>query len=658
MLLFTVLAVYQPAWQGAPLWDDDLSITPRGLSSWDGLGRIWTKPGATMQFYPVTYSLFWGLAHLWGESTLGYHLVSILLHGFAALLLVRLLRRLEIPGAWLAGWLFALHPVMAQSVAWITELRNTLSGVLCLSSALLYFGQAESARRRYVWSLILFVLALLAKTAVAPLPLVLLAVRYWRHGRVEWRRDVVPLLPFVGIGLLMGLVTLHLEHTLVRAEGPSFAFSIGERLGIAGRMVFFYLGKLLWPAHLSFIYPRWELDGSWGRFVWPLAVVAVFAILWALRRKNRAPLVAFLAFLAMLIPVSGFFAIYAFTYSFVADRWQYLASIAPLTLAAAGLAKALSGASARRFFGPVAALVLVLCGVATAKTSATYANAETLYAVTLAQNPSCWLAHGNLGVVLANAGRTDEAISHYQKAIELHPDFAKAHGNLGNALIVLGRRDEAMVHYQKALQLDPSDATVHLHFGNLLMQLDRADEALAHYQKAAELQPQEPRVQIYLGNWYLQRGQRDLALASYHRALQLDPNHVEGHSQLGQALAEAGQREEAEAQFRAALRTSPNHVPALTGLARLALSAGRATEAIDLFVQASQAAPADTGILQSLALALVHQEQWADAFSVLRRAAGLAKSPQDGERIRDTFMMVTRLFETANALRAQMPPSP
>jgi protein O-mannosyl-transferase len=659
LLLLATLAAYQPAWQGQPLWDDDISITPQGLRSWDGLGSIWTKPGTTMQYYPLTYSLFWLQVHLWGESTFGYHIINILLHGLSALLLVRLLRRLEIPGAWLAGGLFALHPVMVQSVAWISELKNTLSGVLFLSAALLYLNQGETQRRRrYGFSLILYLLGLLAKTAVAPLPLVLLAVITWKRGRLAWRRDVVPLLPFAGLGLLMGLFTLHVEHTLVRAEGPAFAFSLGDRLEIAGRAVLFYLGKLLWPAHLSFIYPRWDLANPSGwRFLWPLAVVAVAAILWAIRRRARAPLAAFFAFFAMLIPVSGFFAIYAFSYSFVADRWQYLASIAPLVLIAAGLTRVFSGATSRRFLVPTAALILILCGVATARASATYANAETLYRTTLASNPGCWLAHGNLGVLLANAGRTDEAIDHYQQALTLHPDFARAHGNLGNALMVVGRRDEALTHYQKSLQIDPSDAMVHLNFGNLLLQLGRGDDALTHYQTAARLQPNDPRVQIYLGNLYLERGQRDQALVSYRQAVQRDPDHAEAHSQLARALAEAGESEPAETHFRAALRLSPNHTPALAGLARIALKSSRAAEAIDLYVRASQAAPADIGILVNLALALVHEQQWAEAASVLQRASSLAKSPQDVERIRATFQMVTRLYQTAEALRAQTPPA-
>ncbi len=193
-----VLMAYQPAWRGGFVWDDDGHVTRPELRSWYGLYRIWFHLGATQQYYPLLHSAFWVEHRLWGDATLGYHLVNILLHMAATVLVALVLCRLRVPGTCLAAAIFALHPVHVESIAWIAEQKNALSAVFYLGAMLVYlrFDQ-ERKSPLYCWALALFVLGLLSKTTAATLPAALLVILWWQRGRLSWRRDVVPLVPFL-----------------------------------------------------------------------------------------------------------------------------------------------------------------------------------------------------------------------------------------------------------------------------------------------------------------------------------------------------------------------------------------------------------------------------------------------------------------------------
>jgi tetratricopeptide (TPR) repeat protein len=495
---------YQPAWNGQPVWDDDANITSPKLRSAEGLVRIWTQPGATQQYYPLLHTVHWAAYHLWGDWTTGYHLLNILLHFISALLLVRILRKLNVPGAWLAGGIFALHPVMVESVAWITELKNTLSGVFFLGSALAFLTYTEERKRRlYVFALGLFIFGLMSKTAIVAFPAAMLAVVWWKRGKLLWKNDIVPMLPFVLAGIVFGLVTLYIELNFVGAAGSEFSFSLIERCLIAGRAIWFYLGKIFWPANLIFIYPRWEVSAVvWWQYLFPGAALLLGGALWAMRGRWRAPAAMFFYFTAMLLPVLGFLNVYGFRYSFVADHWLYAAAIGPMVLAAAGLTRAtgIIKEEQRRFFQPaVAGILLLALGILTWKQSGMYANAETLYRTTIRKNPDCCMAYNNLGILLAVMGRTDEAMAHYQKTLEINPNYSDALYNLGLLLGKMGRTDEAMAHYQNALKLNPNDAETHNNLGILLANMGRANEAIAHFQKALEIDPNLAQAHNNLG---------------------------------------------------------------------------------------------------------------------------------------------------------------
>ena len=424
LIVLLVFLAYLPALHGGFIWDDDFYVTNNPtLHDLGGLQRIWFKVGAVPQYYPMVHTTFWLEYHLWGLNPVGYHLINVLLHATAAILLWQVLLHLQIPGAWLAAVLFALHPVCVESVAWITERKNVLSAVFYFAAALAYlrFVALEEPggpnRLRWYWylgALVLFMAALLSKTVTCSLPAALLLVCWWKKGRVQ-RGDILPLLPFFVLGVGLGLMTAWIEKYHVGAQGAEWSLTFGERCLIAGRALWFYAGKLVWPVHLTFIYPRWKIEPEvWWQWLFPIAAVGVVAGLWLARRRiGKGPLVAVLFFAGTLGPALGFVNVYPMRYSFVADHFQYLASVGLITLCAAGLA---------RIPRIIPATLVVLLGALTWQQAGIYRNLETLWRDTLAKNPDCWMAHNNLGHLLSNQGRIDEAMEHYHKAIQINPN--------------------------------------------------------------------------------------------------------------------------------------------------------------------------------------------------------------------------------------------
>src|ERR1035438_837916 len=345
------------------------------------------------------HSAFWMEHRVWGDAVLGYHLTNLILHAVAACLVVRIVQRLSLPGAWLAGLIFALHPVCVEAVAWISEQKSTLSGVFYLGAAMVYLRFDQSRRRRdYLCALGLFVLALLSKTVPATLPAALLVVFWWQRGRLGFRRDVRPLLPWFALSAAAGLFTAWVERTYIGARGADFALTLTERFLLASRAVWFYAGKLVWPTHLIFTYPRWKIDaGVWWQYLAPAGVLAAAMGLWLLARRHRGPLAGFLIFAGTLFPVLGFLNVYPFIFSFVADHFQYLASLGMIVPITCGLAL---GARRIRLGKPammvLPGVLLATLGILTWRQSGTYRDAETLYRATLACNPASWMAHTNL----------------------------------------------------------------------------------------------------------------------------------------------------------------------------------------------------------------------------------------------------------------------
>jgi protein O-mannosyl-transferase len=582
ILAVVTLLAYQPAWHGGLLWDDDFNIATPELRTLDGLRRIWFVPRTTLQYYPLLYTCSWLQQRLLGDSPTGYHLVNLLLHIGCVVLVLKILRLLRIPGAELATIVFALHPVNVETVAWITERKNTLSGVFALAATLFYlkFDESRSGRekdgpqgrgyRNYALAIGLFLLGLLSKTAIVTLPLAWLVIFWWRRGAISWRRDVVPLIPFFFLSAAAGLMTCWVEYVNIAYRARTLDLSLVDRCLIAGRAFWFQLGKVLWPSNLMFIYPRWEINGRvWWQYLFPIAVLVLLGILWSLRRRSRGLLAGVLLYIFLLLPTLGFLNQYAFIYSFVTDHWQYLACLGIITPCASGIVL-LAGQFKHWKDWLEPAITLLLGGalfVLTWQQSRMYTDIETLYRTTIARNPGCWMAYANLGDILYQANRIPEAMDLFNQALRIKP--AVAHYSLGNGLVRTGRTSEAIEQFKQALRVDPDYAEAHNNLGAALFLTGRTSEAIEQYRQALRINPDFAHAHNNLGNALVQTGRPSEAIDQYKQALRNEPNSASAHNNLGAALAQVGRLSEAIEQLKVALRINPNHADARDNLTKL-----------------------------------------------------------------------------------------
>src|SRR5437763_7008410 len=408
---------YRPAWHGGFLWDDDAYIINNELlTAPDGWQRIWFSLDSPSQYFPFTYSTFRIERALWGLNTTGYHWVNLLLHIGNALLVWAVLARLRLPGSWLAAAIFALHPVQVESVAWITERKNVLMAFFFLLTLLGWIAFVdERTRRRWIFyclALIFYVLALSAKATACTLPAALFLILWLQNKPITMRR-LIQIVPFVILGIGMGLLAVWWERYHQGTNRAVFTFlSPIERILVASRAVWFYLSKIFWPSNLTFIYPRWNISpADLLDYIWLVACIAACVSIYFLRRYvGRSVEVAAAFFVATLSPGLGFIMLFTFRYTFVADLYQYLASVGPIALASAGIVSLSNRFKPIRPFVISGAVCLTLIlALLTGRQAEMYGNIERLWRTTLARNPGCWMAHTNLGLVLIQQGKIDEA---------------------------------------------------------------------------------------------------------------------------------------------------------------------------------------------------------------------------------------------------------
>ena len=470
--LMTVIA-YGPAINAGYIWDDDSYVTDNPLvQQADGLWNLWI-PKKTPQYYPAVFTTFWIEHQVWGLNPMGYHIVNVLLHIANALLVWRLGAMLKIPGAWMIGAVFAVHPINVESVAWITERKNVLSGFFYLYSAVMYlkFDAAREQREganvtwiRYAVALAFFVLALLSKTVTCSLPAALILMMLWQRKPMTAAR-LAPLLPFFIVGMALAINTAAIEREHVGAEGVNFAFSMADRMLIASKALLFYSWKILWPHPLIFIYPRWAIDSSNLASYWSVAVVVLIgaAALWGYVRGRRGPGLALAFYAGTIVPALGFVNVYPMLFSFVADHFVYLASLGVMTAVIAPLAWAL--VPFKRQAIPAALVLIALC-VLTWRQCLHYENAETLWRDTVAKNETSWMPHNNLAnQIIRRAAKQieagdrpaaealfDEAIVHIQRALELRSDYREALSNMASLLGMRKQYDKALEYAKAALK--------------------------------------------------------------------------------------------------------------------------------------------------------------------------------------------------------------
>jgi protein O-mannosyl-transferase len=695
LLMTIVFIAHSRVFRAGFIWDDESHLTRNPCIVGPlGLKEIWTSTRAV--YYPLVLTTFWALHKFVGLNPFPYHMLNVLLHAGSAVLLWRILRQFQVPGAWLGAALWALHPVMVQSVAWITELKNTESGLFYLLSILCFLKWDEAPRitrnsrieeteerfsnhprnpcyRWFILSLFFFVLATLSKPSVVMLPFVLALCVWWRRGRIRWR-DVLAVVPFLVISALASAWTIWEQKFHSVAVGPEWAQTLPERFIIAGRAIWFYPGKLIWPDPLIFIYPRWDIEPSKLIAYLPLlTAIAGLVALWFIRAAwGRALFFAGAYYVISLFPVLGFFSVYFFRYSFVSDHFQYLASMGPLALAGAGIAifvgrfcetpsttasdtdvLQLSDVGIPVARGKLilsaslcAALLLVL-GFLTWRQTGEYRNLIALYTATLKKNPGCWMAHYNLGIALSEQGKTDPAIDQYRQAVALRPGYAEAHYNLGRLLVEQGRLDDAIVHYEKAVEINPADPEAQNNLGVTLFGIGRVNDAIVHYQKALEIQPNYAEASCNLANALVSKGDLDGAIAHYTACVAAVPDETEAQYNLASALLRKGRADEAIVRYQKVLQLHPENADAHANLGSAFLAKGGVGEAVAEYTKALEISPENIAAQSNLAWLLATSAD--PSIRNGAEAVRLAERADSASSRSDTHPTVLRILAAAYA---------
>lgn len=709
ILALAVLWIYSPVcnptFQAEWLWDDDTLLTANltvqhRLSSDPAvppahaatLGKLWLAPSGP-DYFPLTYTALWaqwpffsidprdggpvkpgGPAVAW---SFGYHFVSVLLHLAGALALWRLFAVMRMPGAWLGALIFAVHPVAVESVAWVSELKNTLSLPLFLLAAINYIhfdnmmakGEAldsPRAARRYVLALVLFILAMLAKTSVVMFPVLILFYVWWKRGRVTGR-DVVRSGHFFLVSLVLGLVTIYYQHSRAIGDEPIIVGGFASRLACAGMSVFWYLKLLVWPVHLLPIYPRWDVDPPrlWQFLPLPLIAAAGAWFWWKRASWGRHAIFAFGSFLLMVAPILGFITISYMRITWAADHFIYLPMIGLVGWVAAGITRCYERAvdEMRRviFAGTTAAMIALT--ILSFKHAACWVNEDALWTHTLTYNENAWQAHNRLGARKSSRGQFENsgpanrienlgAFHHFTRATELRPDLGETHNNLATVYREKARASEqrgdevtakremnaSIHHFAEACRLTPQVTIFQVNLANVLMTDGRNAEAANKYKELVEKEPNNPSLISNYGVVLFKQGNKmEEAVAQFRRALEIAPDLKDAREGLAAALGEipdlaaktpllppegkpgdpkyekfladsmavAGRIIEAEDKYKELLSKDPNNPTLVNNYGSILYKQGKNKEAIAQFRRALELAPdlKDASINLAVALA-------------------------------------------------------
>jgi protein O-mannosyl-transferase len=542
LILAAGLIVYAPALHGDFLWDDPQYVTANPLlRDPAGLAKAWFAPGSVMEFYPLQETVLWLQWRVFGAAPFGYHLTNVLLHVLSGLLLWRFFAQLGLRHGWLGGLLFVAHPANVESVAWISELKNSLSlpPFLVAMTALVRFYDTKHPRD-YALALVAFTLALLVKISMAPFPFVILLYAWWKSGRIT-PRDLRIAAPFLFMAVMLSALTvyaytrfgaLHPDHPLVPQIGGPLA-----RLALAGLTTSFYFGHIFWPWPLLPMYAAWKVDPpSWLDVLPWIAWLALLAWLWSRRAAfGRHVLLGLGFFLLMIAPFTGLATQSYMYFTWVMDHFLYIAMIGPLGLVVAGVNEFLCGNSiARRAaVGVLATFTIAVLGWQSRAYAAQWREGETLWTYTVQKAPSVWLPHYNLGNAYRRDGRLDDAIVQYRESIRLQADFDWSHNNLGISLAQNpDTLPDAMNEYRAAIQLRPNFAEAHNNLANALARTGHAEEAIPEYQAALAAQPGMIAARYNLALAYLSLGRKAKAADELHAILRQQPDFTAAHVML------------------------------------------------------------------------------------------------------------------------------
>jgi tetratricopeptide (TPR) repeat protein len=601
LLFAAAFITFWPAIHGNFIWDDQINIDRNPLIRSDGgLLGIWTAGPGAYDYYPLTWTAWWLQWRAFGRETTGYHVVNLILHAGVCVALWRVLVRLSVPGAFVAATVFAVHPVNVETVAWISEQKNTLSMLLAMTSVVLWLDAREGAggRRAYWASVIAFALALLAKPSVVGLPAVLLVLGWWRDRPL--RREFVATLPMFVVAAVIAVASVYVHHArgiqdvFIREDG------FAARLAGAGMAIAFYVSKLIAPMRLSFVYTRWAIDPrsvlAWLPLAW--GIVTMLALLYGRRWWGRGPAAAFAAYVLMLLPVLGFVDVYFMRFSFVADHWQYPACAAMIALLVATGATLLRWPKLGVFVG---AVICVSLAVLARRQAGLFQSELKLWADAVAKSPSGPMPKLNYGAILFDLSRRDEALSMYRQAIALSPDEWDGYMAVGKAYTLMNRPDDAIAAYRQAAERTRGggpDPRVTL-AGALAGRGDTA-EAI-QLLEAARTGRDADAVPGMLAPLYDKAGQPERALEQFRLAARLAPDSVEDHFQLGLALLARGATADADTEFAAVRRLIGPEASALHGFGSRLVTSKHYREAVPFFEAALNADPNYTPSKTSLA---------------------------------------------------------
>lgn len=590
LLLAIVAFSYWPVTTADYIWDDDNYITNNAtLRNVDGLKQIWLDPTATPQYYPLVHTGFWMEFQLWGLNPLGYHVTNVCLHFCNAMLVFFILQSLKIPGARWAAIVFAIHPVHVESVAWITERKNVLSGFFYLLGMLAFVrtfvkpqldeqpeetGDAADPKSmtpgmQVVWMMVVllcYLAAMLSKTVTASLPVALMILIWWKNVRVPKAAWGAIGMMFV-IGVPMGLMTAYLEKHHVGAEGMAWEYSLVERTWIAGGAIWFYLRKLLFPWPIIFVYGHWSLTGI-VNWIYPIGVLIALGVTFAASRL-RAAFAAFAFLCVTLFPALGFIDVYPMQYTFVADHYVYLGSLGVIVFVVGSLAVFLQTVppETRRVCFLAAGLSVAVFGLRTHIECFKYQNQQALWVDTIQKNPNCQMAYVNLGTIFQAQGNSEDARELFKQAVTLDADEPTAIINLATLEYELGNRSAAVTLLQKATQRFPKNSLAAYNLGTIYLQQGDLANAKRYLQKTIEIDPENAGAYNATGLIQMQQGRFSQAAESFAQAVRLAPLAPDFHVNHAAALIESNELQKSLQPLLNAIDLQPNHLIAHINLA-------------------------------------------------------------------------------------------
>jgi hypothetical protein len=479
IIVGSVFFIYSPVFHGGWLMDDNAYVTQNpGLRDPYGLLNIWLAPGSFVEYYPIEESLQWFEWQWWKDNASGYHVVNIILHAIGSLLVWKFFTKFKLKYAWLAGLVFAIHPANVESVAWAAELKNCLS-LPPFIIAMCYWIDYEEDKNElnYFLALGFFLFGMLCKITLAPLPIIMLIYAWWKRGVITWQ-DVKNCIPFLVISLILGFTTIFVGDWYAPGHVLAIKIPMGDfwsRSACASITMAFYFCHFFLPLSLPGNYPNWPLDflpphmlpayAQWNvdnptltQFLtWPI----LFGLFWWcwIRRNTwgKHVLLGFSFFLLCLLPFIGFHGVSYMRFTWVMDHFLYLPCLGLLGVAAAGLQvydSQLTKVPHRILIAICAVLVCILT-IESWNYAKTFFNLETSWRYEIQYNPTAWLAHNNLGYIMVEQNRLDEARDEFIKALAIKPDYSEAHNNLGVVYSRTGHIDEAIEQYQAALTVNP-----------------------------------------------------------------------------------------------------------------------------------------------------------------------------------------------------------